>query len=242
MKRVLLGATLTAMTLATAAFAGGQDHMAMPVQNNNNHFFLGGALGMGVLNAKQNFTNNLTINSVVVNNASSNQPGPASFLGGLLLGYNAYVGDDFYVGVVGNALYNSLNSNISRVALSTPGPITLNNTLRNSFQGGADLRLGMKVDSVTPYILGGVEAGSWKYATNFATTTKTLVGPKVGVGVLFDVASNWNAGLEYAYTWFGTINANNAGQIVSGTVSAGSSTNSVKVNQSQVLASLNYLF
>ena len=129
MKKILLGATISALALTTVAFAGGPDNMAMPVQVNNNHFFIGGALGMGVLNSTQNANGAFTTATTSSTLASSSQVGSSSFLGGLLLGYNAIVGDDFYVGVVGNALYNSLNSKITTESAVTtlPGVTFLKN-------------------------------------------------------------------------------------------------------------------
>lgn len=257
MKRILLTTTLSALALTTAAFAGGPDNMAMPVQASNNHFFIGGAAGMGVLNATQRSSASFTTADGTSDFAINNRVGTASFLGGLLLGYNAYFGKNLYVGVVGNALFNSMNHNITTAGVtfkpadrrgvsSEPTTASLIGayTLKNSFQGGIDLRLGMEIDHVTPYVSGGFEAGSWKYNTPFASAKKTLVGPQAGLGALFDIAPNWSAGLEYDYTWFGTIHANNAGPIVSAPlgIKAGSAASSVKVAQSQVLASLNYLF
>jgi opacity protein-like surface antigen len=229
-----LSVVFSVAALSTAALAGGPDNMAMATDASNSAgFFLGATAGMGMTDMTVTATDvdNGVTDSVVMPSQKK------SFLGGLLGGYQAVLSNDFYWGIAANAMYNSLNGSFFSETDSVNGSDS--NTLKNTFQGGADIRLGMKVNSATPYVLGGVEAGSWKFG-NVSTgepsysKTRTLVGPKVGAGVLFAVDSNWQAGLEYAYTWFGNINA----------VRPTDPNDSVKVavDQGQVMASAVYTF
>lgn len=229
---------LSAVSLSAAAFAGGPDHMVMPsAAPGSGGFFLGAAAGMGMLNATMTEADQSGSNSISLQRNS--------FLGGLLGGYQTTFANNVYLGIAANALYNSLNGSPFTTSSSNIDGNGNSGTesigFKNNFQGGADVRLGMRIDSATPYILGGVEAGSWKFI--FSSTgagnpafshARTLVGPKVGAGVLFDVCNHWQAGLEYAYTWFGNINLNNPGDT--------SHTAKQTFDQGQILASAVYTF
>lgn len=228
-----LGVVFSVAALSTAALAGGPDNMAMATDASNSAgFFLGAAAGMGMTDITTTFTD-------VDDSGSFNLSAPTqkkSFLGGLLGGYQAVFSNNFYWAVAANAMYNSLNGSFFSLGGSNGNE---NFTLENNFQGGADLRLGMKISGATPYLLGGVEAGSWKLSTTATdepgfSKTKTLVGPTAGLGVLVDLNTDWQAGLEYAYTWLGNINV----------VRPGDARDSVKfaVDQGQIMASAVYTF
>lgn len=151
--------------------------------------------------------------------------------------------------MVGNALYNSQNATERS---SDNGAAIANHiaSVKNNFQYGGNVRLGKKMGIATPYVLGGVEAGSWEMilGNNTAVSnrgivpgangySKTLVGPQAGAGVSLALNSNWSAGMEYAHTWFGNLNA---GLIDS--VTAFSWNHQSKIQQDQVMFSLNYMF
>lgn len=236
---------LTAMSVATMTLAGGPDHMAMPSHDtyaSHGNFFLGAAAGLGMFDGNYRAFN--TSNQLL---ATAPNAGGDSFLGGLLGGYQWSLSHHLYVGVVANALYNSLNSDIrSTFATGTPGNRA---AVRNYFQGGLALRLGRELSSgVTPYILAGAEAGNWRLlvenktggtvnsiaANTTLSASKTLVGPQVGMGVLFDVCPHWQAGLEYAHTWFGDVSFN----ATTGSIA----THKLTADQNQMLASVAYQF
>ncbi|HLB56866.1 MAG TPA: outer membrane beta-barrel protein [Coxiellaceae bacterium] len=218
---VKTGAIVSLVALTATAFAGGPDHMALASTtaqpSNQTGFFLGATAGMGTFNTDETFTAGGTTASI--------RNGVNSFLGGLLGGYQTVFSNNLYLAIVGNAMYNSLNANL--ITLST----TNISSIKNNFQGGAAVHFGKRMGTATPYLSAGVEAGSWKYSIPGFSTTKTLVGPLAGVGVMFDVCHHWNAGLEYDYTWYSNIN-----------LGSGATTGKLKNAQGQAMAYATYLF
>lgn len=97
--------------------------------------------------------------------------------------------------------------------------------------------------------MAGVEAAKWDMSlTNDSSTSgrgilanssstfgQTRAGFQGGFGTLISLNENLNFGMEYAHTWFGNISnyGNFPGQ---------NYTHKAKIEQDQVLFSLNYLF
>ncbi|WP_237762271.1 outer membrane protein [Legionella shakespearei] len=177
------------------------------------------------------------------------KPSGNSFLGGALLGIQKYFYNDVYLALAGNALYNSYDTSIRLSTSATTGVTTMDVNLSNDFQYGLNVRLGKRFGTATPYLLAGVEAGKWDMtltnasnvsargllANSSTTFGKTRSGFQAGLGTLVSLNDNWNFGIEYAHTWFGTISNN-------GSVPSQNYLHEAKIEQDQALFSLNYLF
>ncbi len=211
------------------------------------NFFIGGTAGIGMLQGQYSSEN--------PSNADTHYAriGNNTFLGGGLFGIQTVRANDLYLALVGNALYNSQNATERSSTVIVAGAAVANHiaTVKNDFQYGANVRLGKKLGIATPYVLGGVEAGSWEMVLGNNNTvsnrgiapgshngySKTLVGPQAGVGVSLALNDNWSAGMEYAHTWFGNVNVT-----LVDSVTNFSWNHQTKVQQDQVLFSLNYAF
>lgn len=242
-----IAVTVSTLSITTMALADAPSHMAMPSQKSNTrgNFFLGVTGGVGMLDGTYSAVGDVSTDQRVF----TPNAGGTSFLGGLLLGYQTVFSNRrVYLAIVGNALYNSLNRTVFNVIQS--GTTSWNTAVaKNSFQGGLAIRLGKRMNNgVTPYILGGAEAGRWRLsvandrtsaqfgipANTTVSASKTLIGPQAGAGVLFDIRGRWQAGFEYAYTWFGDVSFASA--------STSAYTHKLTTGQNQVLASVVYRF
>lgn len=209
-------------------------------------FFIGGTAGIGALSGHYAATNPLANGSFDVHGS---RPSGNSFLGGALFGVQKYFNNNMYAALVGNALYNSYDTQIRLSTSATTGVTTMDVNLKNDFQYGANVRLGKKIGTATPYFLAGVEAAKWDMtltnnssssgrgilANSSSTFGKTKTGFQGGFGTLINLTENLNFGMEYAHTWFGDIS--NLGNLPSQNY-----THKAKIEQDQVLFSLNYLF
>ena len=211
------------------------------------NFFIGGTAGIGMFQGQYA--------AVRPSNGDTHQAriGNNTFLGGGLLGIQTVRANDLYLALVCNALYNSQNAIGRSSTVIVAGTPVANHvaTVKNDFQYGGTVRLGKKLGIATPYVIGGVEAGSWEMVlgNNNAVSnrgiapgsnngySKTLVGPQAGIGVSLAVNDNWSAGMEYAHTWFGNVNVT-----LVDSVTNFSWNHQTKVQQDQVLFSLNYAF
>jgi opacity protein-like surface antigen len=137
---------------------------------------------------------------------------------------------------------------------SSAGILDTTLEVRNSFQWGFDGRLGFCFcGDISPYVLGGFEAGRWMLTLgngndrsslgipqrSFPSLMRTLYGPKVGAGVTFPLACHLAANLEYAYTWFGNVQAD-----LLNTTSTSKKLYHHKINirQNSFVLGVNYLF
>lgn len=221
-----------ALLVASATSYAGTIGPATSAPTHN--FFIGGTAGLASIDS----THRLNMPGSGGHDTISLSSGTHTFLGGGLLGIQQYFENDLYAALALNALYNSYNNSIFQV--SRVGDATL----KNNFQYGAAVRLGKKLENnpitITPYLLAGVEAGQFTLNTNITAgetlATKdshTLTGFQGGIGALFSVNPNMTLGIEYAYNWFGSLNAN---------LYNNEATSNTKVQQGQILVSLNYLF
>ncbi len=178
--------------------------------------------------------------------------GNNSFLGGGLIGIQTVLSNNVYLAVVANVLYNSQDG-VQRLS-KAPATNPVQNhvvSVTNDFQYGGNVRLGMKLGNVTPYLLGGVESAKWELGLvnqsaawnrglaplSNMTYSKTQAGGQAGAGALIALNNNWNLGMEYAHTWFGDVNVD----LIDG-LTARRWNHKANIEQDQVLFSLNYTF
>lgn len=122
----------------------------------------------------------------------------------------------YFVGVQANVLYNGLDTHARRDTRSDG--FEYRSRIKNDFQYGFDARLGVNICGVMPYILGGGEAACFQFRNRTHQPivgaedidehfrhSKTLWGPKVGVGVTFPITCSIYANMEYNYVWFGSL-------------------------------------
>lgn len=209
-------------------------------------FFIGGAAGIGAVSGHFAGTSPLANGALDIHGS---KPSGNSFLGGALLGVQKYCDNDIYAALVGNVLYNSYDSQIRLSTSATTGVTTMGVHLKNDFQYGLNVRLGKRFGTATPYFLAGVEVGKWDMtlvnnsatsgrgilANSSSTFGKSKAGFQGGFGTLISLNENVNFGMEYAHTWFENIS--NYGSLPSQNY-----THTAKIEQDQVLFSLNYLF
>lgn len=116
------------------------------------------------------------------------------FVGGQI-GYNFYLSDGVVLGVQGDIDW----ANITGTDPSNPIGDTIN------WKGAVTAHLGYAIDSVMPYILGGVAfANSERTGVTSTTDTKLHTGWTVGAGVDVMLAGNVSAFAEYRYADYGT--------------------------------------
>lgn len=174
--------------------------------------YVGGAAGLGSYDGTYNLRNVTTGTSVDRANT-----GATTFVGGALLGAEHYFCGDYYVAVELNALYNSLKKNLLHDT-NTAGVANHTVRVRNEFLYGADVKLGMNLCGVTPYFVAGVVAARYKMELRNSSGTenfgipprlnekysRTLVGPKVGIGVRWGFWECLDLDFQYSYTWYDT--------------------------------------
>jgi len=237
---------LVALLLSTLPALSSAGAMGPMPSGCDTTFFAGGAAGVGMLQGNYEAFDQLNTDYRYARMGNDN------FLGGALFGVQTVMPNSVYLALVGNALYNSQ----SATQFLSTGPTTapLRNhvvSLLNNFQFGANIRLGMKMNNVTPYILGGAEAGTWEMglANRSATWTrgiapnsdiqykKTLIGGQAGAGALIDLNPFWSIGMEYAHSWLSHISSNLLDQ-----TTLHFWRHKAVVNQDQILFSVNYKF
>jgi opacity protein-like surface antigen len=179
--------------------------------------------------------------------------GKTTGLAGGVLGAQLDLSDHFFFAIQGNALWHSLDS---KTVLRSNSPTVLGTFnhivhIKNSFQFGADLRLGMRAKKAIAYILAGGEAGRWHMAMfnsaaiasqgvsafSRVTTSDMRVGPKVGGGVTFPLWEGWFANMEYSYTWFGSLN-----KTLTDSLTGHEWRHRENIRQNTTLFGINYLF
>lgn len=204
-------------------------------------FFVGATAGMAMHEGTYRAVN-------AIGDFHYSKNGGDSFLGGGIAGIETKI-SDFYVALVGNALYNSLSTD-GRVSTNAVGVRNHVFSYKNDFQYGGNVRVGTNIWNATPYFMAGVEAGRWEMNLSnrsatfnrgiapFSSTTykETLVGPQVGLGVLLS-ANDYSVGMEYAHTWFGSVDKNLVTPVTGAVWS-----HRHKVEQNQVLISAAYKF
>lgn len=232
------------LSVASAlAFAG---EMGPVLFGRNIIFFAGGAAGVGMLQGNYTAFDPLNADTHYTKLANNN------FLGGALFGAETVFSNNMYLALVGNALYNSQSS----VQFLSKSPATAPVadhiiSLFNNFQFGANLRIGMQMKNVTPYVLGGIEVGTWElglanrsshWVTGIAPNSdsqykKTLIGPQAGLGTLIALNSYWGIGMEYAHSWLSHVASN-----VLDNSNRHFWRHKASVAQDQILFSVNYKF
>lgn len=234
---------LPLLLTSSMSFAG---TMGPQVMEPEYSFFIGAAAGVAALSGHYTATSPLPNGSFDIHGA---KPSGNSFLGGGLLGVQKYFYNNIYAALVGNVLYNSYSEQIRLSTSATTGVTTMDVNLKNDFQYGLNVRLGKRFGTATPYLLAGVEAGQWDMtltnnsstagrglaALSSTTFSQTKSGFQGGFGTLVNLTENLNFGMEYAHTWFGDIS--NMGNVISQNY-----THKAKIEQDQVLFSLNYIF
>lgn len=182
--------------------------------DNGIHFYLGVNGGCESLDGRY-----LALNPVIGETHFATIGNKSGFIGGVL-GAQTYLCQNFFIALQGNALYNTLDAQV-RKSTNTFGVPNHVVKVKNSLQYGLDARLGFRFCEITPYILGGFEAGKWTMTLANESTayvrgippysrlsfSKTLWGPKVGIGLSFPIYCSLIANLEYSYTWFGRVSA-----------------------------------
>jgi len=235
---------LPLMLVNFVSFAGTMGAVEPPQSEYS--FFVGGTAGISTLSGHYTATAPLANGSTDIHGA---RPSGNSFLGGGLLGVQKYFNNNVYAAIVGNVLYNSYDNQVRLSTSSTTGITTMDVNLKNDLQYGANVRLGTKLGTVTPYFLAGVEAAKWDMtltnnssssgrgisANSTSTFEKTKTGFQGGFGTLINLTENLNFGMEYAHTWFGDTSNN-------GNLPQQNYTHKAKIEQDQVLFSFNYLF
>lgn len=171
--------------------------------------FLGATAGMGMYDGTYHAAN-------LFDDSHSSRNAGNSFLGGGIAGIESKL-DEFYLAIVGNAIFNTLSQD-GRVSTNFSGTRNHIFSYKNNFQYGGNFRLGANLWGASPYLMGGLEAGTWEMqlGNNGSTFNRgitpfsnygykqTLVGPQAGMGFILAV-ENFNVGMEFAHTWFGTI-------------------------------------
>lgn len=222
-------------TASAIGFAGAMGPVAMC---QGVSFFVGAAGGIGMLQGDYSASDFANRDRVYTHLGQNN------FLAGAVFGLETVLPNTVYLAVVGNGLYNSQSDTVFTSANHIA-------TIQNNFQFGANLRLGVQMGNITPYILGGAEAGTWRLGLDnpgnswnrgiaprlFTDTSDTRIGPQAGAGVLLNLNNYWSLGLEYAHTWFGNVSmALNDGLTFRHWV------HQANINQDQVLFSAAYKF
>ena len=137
------------------------------------------------------------------------QIGGTNGLVGGVVGAQKVFCNDIFVGIQANALYNTFDRSVHRFHAEGRRH---HNHVRNNFQYGIDGRLGMNFCGTVLYVLGGVEAGDFRFDFRHVRSggdhstfhrSRTLWGPKVGAGITFPLTCSLNFNMEYSYTWFG---------------------------------------
>lgn len=233
-----------ALLMATSGVFAGT--MGPVVEESGYSFFIGGAAGIGMLQGEYRGYDPLSADTHYARLGNDN------FLGGGLLGIQTVFPNQVYLALVANALYNSQDDiqRLSKAPASAPIPNHVVN-IENDFQYGLNVRLGRRLDNVTPYILGGVEAGKWEMSLGNQSAlwnrgiapfsnreySKTKAGGQVGAGALINLTSEWTIGMEYAHTWFNDVSVN-----LTDATTLHTWNHKAKIQQDQVLFSVNYVF
>lgn len=172
---------------------------------------------------------------------------------GVVLGAQTSFCNQFSFALQANGLYNDLKKTIRSSTSSTGIPNHVVD-VKNHFQWGVDARLGWNICHVAPYIIAGFEAGKWRLGLSNQSTvinrgipalsslhfSKTLWGPKAGLGVTFPILCNLFANIEYTYTWYGKIHTD---LIIPATTTAAVDWNhEIKIRQNAFTIGLNYFF
>jgi outer membrane immunogenic protein len=124
---------------------------------------------------------------------------PSGITVGGQVGYNFVLGNNFVVGVQGDANWNDFSS--SNVAYSNDIDWT----------GAVVGRLGFAWDAVMPYALGGVAFANNTVSSGGVTESQVQTGWTVGGGAEVMLADNLSAFAEYRYSDYGTRDYNTAG-------------------------------
>jgi outer membrane immunogenic protein len=118
-------------------------------------------------------------------------------------------------------------------------------------------RIGYAWDRTLLYATGGVAFTRVRTAANFiafggfpatvATESDTLVGGTVGGGLEYAFNTNWSAGIEGRYTWYGNHTFNSGALATFGFPPGGpftfaATTQTLKFDTAEVVAKLNYRF
>jgi outer membrane immunogenic protein len=155
---------------------------------------------------------------------------PASFVGGIFLGYRWQMGNTVF-GLEGDATWQDLKSSVSQISVTTIPPgggftrtDSFSGSLKQGWEGSIRARYGWLVTPMTLlYVTGGVSfgevSGSFSYTGDlccFAATVSgsgnwndTLVGWTVGGGFESDISSFFGvhglkARFEYRFTDYGS--------------------------------------
>lgn len=235
---------LKKILLSTLLFIGSAaGNLSAGFLSDDIQFYVGAVGGVSALSGEYHALN------PIIDDRHTATPGVTSGIAGGVLGVQVEFCQDIFVGLQANALYNSLSKTIrsSTDSFAVPSHVV---HLKNNFEYGVDARIGMNICNAMPYVLAGIEAGKFKMTLSNDTlvplrgippggaeVSKTLWGPKVGVGVTFPIACNIYLNLEYSYTWF-----KNVKTTLIDSVTQIAWDHKVRVNQNMFLVGLNYMF
>lgn len=126
-------------------------------------------------------------------NTSPYEEDYSGYLVGLQAGYNFTLSDNIVGGFAVDVAYNN-------GATEDPSYVT---TI--GWSGSATARLGLDLNGVVPYLLGGIAFANAEITDSADfTDSQSHIGYTVGAGIEVALADNVSANVEYRYTGFGT--------------------------------------
>jgi outer membrane immunogenic protein len=210
MRRILIGATILALTAAPPSFAADLAVKAPPMLSMVAPFsWTGCHIGGHVGGA---FTEDTATNAL----GDSRSHNSSGFVGGGQIGCDYQFAPGWVVGVEGRAAWASLKGSSAGTVrnLATGVIVPAQVTVTNDFLASATARLGYSfADRWLLYVKGGAAWTNEKVDFAFVTTRGIAVDPStsttrtgwtVGSGVEWAFAPNWSTTLEYDYYDFGS--------------------------------------
>gem|GEM_PF-4618189 len=148
--------------------------------------------------------NNLTISPI----PQESNFGFHGALGGLFLGYDLTMGQNFILGLETNAALSGIKGTETRTTATVAPQQT--DTIRQKLNSSFDvlLRTGYQSNSLMGYCKLGVAFGLWEFKSSINTLPidfqkkRTLPGLKLAVGFEGNIVKNLAWGIEYNYTFF----------------------------------------
>ena len=139
---------------------------------------------------------------------------PRGFFGGVYVGYNAQVGNNFVLGVDAELNAADIRRHGGDYTWSdssdgTSGDYSVNPHAKMTWNGAVRARAGYAYDRFLPYIAGGVSFGEYKFGLirdgdSIFSEKASMTGWNIGGGVEYAATDNVILRLEYRFTDFGS--------------------------------------